>query len=351
MTSTKKIAIVILNWNGAHLFPEFLPSIVRHSSGEGITIHIADNGSTDNSLAWLRENFPAINLIKLEQNYGFAQGYNLALRKVDADFFVLINSDVEVTPGWLAPCIDRLEAHPRMAALQPKILSYTKKTNFEYAGAAGGYLDRWGFPFCRGRILSVTEKDEGQYDQPASLLWATGACLVIKASAFMKSGGFDEDFFAHMEEIDLCWRLKNQGWTIGFEPGSTVYHLGGATLSYHSPRKVYLNFRNNLWMLMKNLPENRLFPTLFFRMLLDGVAAFHFLATGKLKAFQAVIQAHYSFYATFKKFYKKRQLLQKRITCPKHPEIFKGSMVYHYYILKIRNFSGLRFHPPMEMNE
>ena len=346
----KKIAVVILNWNGVRLFPQFLPSVLEHSSGEGITIHVADNGSTDHSLVWLKENFPSVNLISLDQNYGFAKGYNLALSKVEADIFVLLNSDIEVTPGWLKPCIDRLEVHPGMAALQPKVLSYTDRSHFEYAGAAGGYIDRWGFPFCRGRVLSVTEKDEGQYDQPASLLWATGACLVVRASVFRESGGFDEDFFAHMEEIDLCWRLKNQGWSIGYEPRSTVFHLGGATLSYHSPRKVYLNFRNNLWMLMKNLPGNRLFMTMLFRMLLDGVAALHFLLTGKLSAFQAVLHAHFSFYATLKKFRAKRKLLLPGMTIANHQEIFKGSMVFHYYILGIKKFSGFRFHPPENTN-
>jgi GT2 family glycosyltransferase len=217
MIDTRKIAIVILNWNGAHLFSEFLPSVIRHSLLEGVTIYVADNGSTDNSVAYLMEHFPVVNIIRLKKNFGFAKGYNIALQQIDADYYVLLNSDVEVTPGWLLPCIQRLEARPEMAALQPKVLSYASRHQFEYAGAAGGFIDRWGFPFCRGRILSETENDHGQYDQPVSLFWATGACLVIRARVFHENGGFDDDFFAHMEEIDLCWRLKNRGWQIGLE--------------------------------------------------------------------------------------------------------------------------------------
>jgi GT2 family glycosyltransferase len=345
MTNTRKTAIVILNWNGAHLFSEFLPSVIRHSLIEGVIIYVADNGSTDNSVDYLREHFPVVNIISLKKNFGFAKGYNLALQQIEADYYVLLNSDVEVTPGWLIPCIQRLESQPEMAALQPKVLSYARRHQFEYAGAAGGFIDRWGFPFCRGRILSETEDDHGQYDQPVSLFWATGACMVIRARVFHENGGFDDDFFAHMEEIDLCWRLKNKGWQIGLEPAGTVYHLGGATLSYFSPQKVYLNFRNNLWMLLKNLPENKVVQVLFFRMLLDGVAAIHFLLSGKVHAFRSVFNAHITFWKNLYRFVEKRRQLLPGVTKNMHPEIFKGSMVYRFYIKKQRKFSEFKFSP------
>ena len=345
MINTRKTAIVILNWNGVHLFSEFLPSVVRHSLIEGVTIYVADNGSTDNSVAYLTQHFPVVNIIRLKENFGFSKGYNLALQQIDADYYVLLNSDVEVTPGWLIPCIRQLEARPEIAALQPKVLSYSSRHKFEYAGAAGGFIDRWGFPFCRGRILSETEDDHGQYDQPVSLFWATGACLVIRARVFHENGGFDDDFFAHMEEIDLCWRLKNKGWQIGLETACAVYHLGGATLSYYSPQKVYLNFRNNLWMLLKNLPENKVFPVLFFRMVLDGVAAVHFLLSGKAYAFRAVFNAHLTFWRNIGRFVEKRRQLLPGVTKNFHPEIFNGSMVYRFYIKKQRKFSDFKFSP------
>jgi GT2 family glycosyltransferase len=339
MSESSKIAIVILNWNGAHLFAEFLPSVIRHSLRDDVSIIVADNGSTDNSIAYLKENFPQINIIELEANYGFAKGYNIALQQVNAEYFVLLNSDIEVTEDWLTPCINQLDSSPAIAALQPKILSYRNRDQFEYAGAAGGFIDQWGFPFCRGRILSHTEVDVGQYDDRISLFWATGACLFIRASVFRDSGGFDDDFFAHMEEIDLCWRLKNQGWQIGFEPESVVYHLGGATLSYQSPKKVFLNFRNNLWMLFKNLPTGRLVPVMFFRLILDGVAAAHFISVGQFSAFYAVFKAHMAFYASLKKFIAKRKLLLPKVVKQEHPEIFNGSMVFRFYLRKQKKFN------------
>jgi GT2 family glycosyltransferase len=348
MIYSTNIAIVILNWNGTHLFSRFLPSVIEHSRGEGVSIYLADNGSTDHSIEYLKENFPDVIIIELGVNHGFAKGYNLALEKIEANFFVLLNSDVEVTENWLKPCIELLNNHPTVAAVQPKILSYNNRTYFEYAGAAGGYIDRWGFPFCRGRILSVTEEDTGQYDDPASLMWATGACLFIRADVFRESGGFDDDFFAHMEEIDLCWRLKNQGWQIGFEPKSVVYHLGGATLSYQSPQKVFLNFRNNLWMLFKNLPKGKVVPVMFFRLVLDGMAAAHFLSVGQFSAFKAVFRAHMAFYASLKRFIYKRKELSPKVVKQQHPEIFKGSMVFRFYLRSQKKFSDFRFYPPLQ---
>lgn len=348
MAEKEKVAIVILNWNGVSLFQQFLPSVLQHSSGEGISVYVADNGSSDGSLEFLRENFPQVKQIALNANHGFAQGYNLALQQVDADFFVLLNSDIEVTPGWLSPCLERLQADPRLAALQPKIRSFREQNRFEYAGAGGGYLDWLGYPFCRGRILSETEPDTGQYDHPYPIFWATGACLFIRAAVFKQSGGFDGDFFAHMEEIDLCWRLKNQGWQIGYEPGSVVYHLGGATLSYQSPQKVYLNFRNNLWMLLKNLPAGRILPLMLMRLVLDGVAAISFLAGGNRQAFAAVFRAHMAVYRTLGRFLKKRKELLPLVKQSRHPEIYRGSIVWRFYIRKHRKYSDLNFYPEKE---
>jgi len=348
MENKPAIALVILNWNGASLLRQFLPSVLSHTKEEGVTIHVADNGSTDGSADLLKDHFPEVHLLELGKNYGFAGGYNRALARIRADVYVLLNSDVEVTPGWLQPCRERLAEHPRIAALQPKIRSLTRRNHFEYAGAAGGFLDRWGYPFCRGRILSETEEDRGQYNQAIPLFWASGACLFIRSDAFHQAGGFDEDFFAHMEEIDLCWRLKNQGWQIFSEPGSVVYHLGGATLSYQSPRKVFLNFRNSLWMLLKNLPEGKLLPVLLPRMILDGIAAAQFLVSGQMTAFWAVWNAHMNFYRTLPRFLRKRKELLPRVKKTGHPEIFRGSMIWNFYIRRQRHFSLFKFDPPQE---
>ena len=345
MSETERTAIVLLNWNGVHLFPRFLPSVLKYSAGGNITVYVADNGSTDGSVDFLRTNHPEVEIIELGVNHGFAKGYNEALRQVDARYYVLINTDVEVTEGWLDPCLSRMKAEPGLAALQPKILSYDRREYFEYAGAAGGYIDRWGFPFCRGRVLNETEPDTGQYDHSLSVFWATGACMIIRAEAFRDAGGFDDDFFAHMEEIDLCWRLKNLGWKIGVETKSRVYHLGGATLSYQSPRKVYLNFRNNLWMMIKNLPPYQVFPVVFFRMILDGMAAGYFLASGKWQAFKAVLQAHISVWKSLPRFLKKRKSLLPHVKVYQHPEIFSGSMVFRFYISGQKKFSDFRFFP------
>ncbi|MFW5756155.1 MAG: glycosyltransferase family 2 protein, partial [Tangfeifania sp.] len=248
-----QIAIVILNWNGVKLFDTYLPSVIQNSEQPNVKLIVADNGSTDNSIEYLRKKFPSVKTIDLKKNYGFAEGYNQALKQVEADIFVLLNSDVEVTPGWLESALKLMEHDDSTVAVQPKILSHKKPHQFEYAGAAGGFIDRFGYPFCRGRILNRLEPDLGQYNKATPVFWASGACMFIKAEAFRKAGGFDGDFWAHMEEIDLCWRLKNQGYRIMYQPARVVFHLGGGTLSYNSPKKVYLNFRNNLFMLYKNL--------------------------------------------------------------------------------------------------
>ncbi|NOY96086.1 MAG: glycosyltransferase family 2 protein [Chlorobi bacterium] len=345
MINQKKVAIVILNWNGKKLLRQYLPSVVEHSRDEDVKIVVADNGSTDNSIDFVRENFPSVTVLCLNENYGFAKGYNVALQKVDADYFILLNSDVEVTERWIEPSIERMEANPKIAAIQPKVLSYQHKGQFEYAGAAGGFIDKFGYPFCRGRILNVNEQDEGQYDRPSPIFWATGACLFIRAGLFKMVGGFDEDFWAHMEEIDLCWRLKNRGFAVWYEPGSVVYHLGGGTLSYDNPKKIYLNFRNNLFMLFKNLPKGKAFFPFFVRMVLDGVAAIKFLVNLNLKAFWAVCKAHAVFYKNFSRFNRKRKLLQPVMSKPSHNEVFQSSIMWKFFIQKIRKFSELDFDP------
>src|SRR5690554_2188671 len=256
------VGIVILNWNGKKLFDTFLPSVIKNSNFPGVEIYVADNGSDDDSVCHLIDNFPQVKLILLQKNFGFAEGYNRALRYVDTTYYVLLNSDVEVTPNWLAPCIELLEGDKSTAAVQPKILNYNKPHQFEYAGAAGGYIDKYGYPFCRGRILNRTEPDTGQFDQRSSIFWASGACMIVNARVFKEAGGFDGSFWAHMEEIDMCWRLKNRGYKIMYQPASSVFHLGGGTLPYSSPQKIYLNFRNNLYMLFKNLPEEKFYRIL-----------------------------------------------------------------------------------------
>lgn len=345
MGASKRTAIVILNWNGEKLFDKFMPSVLEYSQGENTEIIVADNGSTDNSISYLKQYFPSVKIIDLQHNYGFAEGYNQALKQVEADYLVLLNSDVEVSRNWLEPCISRFETDKEIAAVQPKILSFNAPENFEYAGAAGGFIDKFGYPFCRGRILNHIEKDENQYNQATEIFWATGACLFIRADVFKNTGGFDGDFFAHMEEIDLCWRLKNQGYKIVYEPQSVVYHLGGATLTYGSPKKIYLNFRNNLFMLYKNLPKTKFKRIFFIRMNLDGVAAVKFLLGFNLKEFCAVIRAHASFYRNLPKLIRKREIIQKTVVETEHPEIYPKSIMWKFFFQKKHKFSDLDFHP------
>lgn len=343
MTQNKKIAIVILNWNGSSLLRKYLPSVIEHSRGENISVIIADNGSSDNSVELLKTRFPEIKIILLEQNYGFARGYNEALNRIDSDYFVILNSDVEVTPDWITPCIERMEADKTIGAVQPKIRSHTERNKFEYAGATGGFIDRYGYPFCRGRLLNVIEEDLGQYDFATPVFWATGACMFVRSEVFKESGGFDPDFWAHMEEIDLCWRMKNQGYSVWYEPKSVVYHLGGGTLTYNSPQKIYLNFRNNLLMLLKNLPKGKAFIFLFLRLILDGIAALKFLAGMNLYAFGAVAKAHWYFYRHLGKFLKKRQNILPFATRSNHPEIYQHSVMLRFFIQNKKKFTDLKF--------
>jgi len=334
-------AIVILNWNGEKFLQQFLPVLIKYTTLPASEIIVADNCSTDSSLSILKDQFPAIRTIILDKNYGFAGGYNKALAQINADYYVLLNSDVEVTTGWLEPLIQYLSENKDVAACQPKILSYYKRTHFEHAGAAGGFIDRFGFPFCRGRILGVVEEDKGQYDDIVDIFWASGACMAIRAEMFWKAGGLDDDFFAHMEEIDLCWRLKSRGHRIVCIPESKVYHIGGGTLNVESPHKTYLNFRNNLLMLYKNLPAIVLKRTLFWRFLFDYAAAFQLFMTGKSKNAIAVFKARKDFKKMVSNFVVKRNdnLLYSTI---EHPtEILQKSIVLNYYLKGMKTFSDI----------
>ena len=286
------IAVVILNWNGLKMLQTYLPDLVAHTTCNGAFVVVADNGSTDGSVEWLEAEWPAVKLIRFDQNYGFTGGYNRAFLEIDADYYVLINSDVRVSQGWLEPLIGFMEENPDVGVCQPKILSVAAPDTFEYAGAAGGFIDRFGYPFCRGRILSNLEKDQGQYDEPVECFWATGACLVVRSALYHHLGGLDELFFAHMEEIDFCWRAKLLGYQVWCVPASTVWHVGGGTLPNNSPRKLYFNYRNNLLMLYKNLPESIRRRRIFARMCLDGASAAAYLLTGRWSFFQAVWKAH-----------------------------------------------------------
>ena len=303
-----KVAVVILNWNGVQLLEQFLPSVVKNSP-EAV-VYVADNASTDNSISYVNTFFPTVKIIKNDSNLGFAGGYNEALKSVDADIFALVNSDIEVTENWLKPIIETFEKEPKTAIVQPKILDFKRKEYFEYAGAAGGFIDKYGYPYCRGRIFETLEKDNGQYNDTCEIFWASGACFFIRSLVYNELKGFDADFFAHQEEIDLCWRTINKGYSIKYNSASVVYHVGGATLQQGNPKKTFLNFRNSLLMLTKNLPQKEMYSILFQRMLLDGIAALQFLLKGKTNHFLAVLKAHASFYSLFSTHYKKREVFQ-----------------------------------------
>jgi GT2 family glycosyltransferase len=319
-----KIAVVILNWNGEKLLEQFLPSIVNYSPEADI--YVADNASTDDSVSYLKAFFPTVKIIQNESNLGFAEGYNEALKHVDSDIFALVNSDIEVTENWLKPIIETFENEPTTAIIQPKLLDFKRKEYFEYAGAAGGFIDKYGYPYCRGRIFETLEKDNGQYDDNCEIFWASGACFFIRSSVYKELKGFDADFFAHQEEIDLCWRAFNKGHKIKYNSQSVVYHVGGATLQQGNPMKTFLNFRNSLLMLLKNLPKNRLHWILFCRFVLDGVAGIQFLFQGKFQHFWAILKAHFSFYSLYSVHYKKRDLIQSE----KYYKI--KSIVFQYYV-------------------
>ena len=338
-----RIAIVILNWNGKELLKKFLPSVTTHSNREWADVIIADNASTDHSISFLKDNYPNLQRIQLDKNYGFAEGYNRALAQLPHSYFVLLNSDVEVTENWLDSIYTQFEKYKDIAAAMPKIKAYHKKTDFEYAGAAGGFIDYLGYPFCRGRILDSIEKDKGQYDKTIDIFWASGAAMFVRAEVYKQAGGLDSDFFAHMEEIDLCWRIKNLGYRIICDTNSTVFHVGGATLPNHSSHKLFLNFRNNLLMLYKNLPSHKLLFTFLARMILDGVAAFKFLLSGEVSNFTAVFKAHMSFYSLLKKYNLKRKQSLRLVSKEHHPEIYQNSLIIDYYLKSKKVFSDLNF--------
>ena len=323
----KKVAVVILNYNGRKFLEQFLP-IVLANCPDWAEVVVADNASTDTSVAFVRECFPDVRLIENGSNGGFTTGYNLALQQVEAQYYVLLNSDIEVTPHWIEPVVEMMDSDPQIAACQPKILSYYHKDEFEYAGACGGFIDKYGYPFCRGRVFQHLEKDKGQYETPMEVFWATGACMFVRADLCHQMGGLDDSFFAHMEEIDLCWRLKNEGFKVFCCPESKVYHIGGGTLPKNSPRKTYLNFRNNLSLLVKNLPKHRVFPVIAFRILLDWVAAFKFLIEGCFKDFLMVYKAHFDFYRRMGSLRKKRkELAHRKVSCVYGRNIVFDSMV------------------------
>jgi hypothetical protein len=329
-----KVAIIILNWNGRQLLEQFLPSVIRWS--EGASIYVADNASTDSSVSFVSENYPSVKIIQNKENGGYARGYNLALASLSEEIFVLLNSDVEVSENWLEPVLSQFKADPSLSAAQPKILDYNNKDYFEYAGAAGGFIDKLGYPYCRGRIFNTIEKDEGQFNDTVDIFWASGACLFVTREAFWSVNGFDEDFFTHQEEIDLCWRLLAAGGHIKYIGTSTVYHVGGATLSSANSKKTFYNFRNTLLALVKNVEGAEIWWIIFQRMVLDGFAGTQFLFQGKGTHFLAIIKAHLSFYGLLPRFIQKRK---KEATRLKYFRI--KSIVWHYFILKKRTFYHL----------
>lgn len=332
-----KIAVVILNWNGRNWLEKFLPSVTAHS-GEHI-IYLADNASTDDSLQWLAVHYPAVNVIAMDSNRGYAGGYNEALKQIDEPIACLLNSDIEVAPEWLMPITQRFVDDPKLAALQPKILDFNNRDYFEYAGAAGGYLDLFAYPYCRGRIFNTIEKDLGQYNDRPSLDWASGAAFFVRMSVYHEVGGMDASYFAHQEEVDLCWRMRLAGYTISYEPESVVYHVGGGTLSALSPKKTFLNFRNSLFNIVKNDYSSYWFLILVLRMKLDGIAAVRFLVSLEFKHFVAVFKAHISFYMHFNDMWKKR-LTGRQLKTQENRAI--KSIVYQYFIRGKRIFKSCK---------
>ena len=328
-----KTAVVILNWNGAKLLQQFLPSVIQFS--ENATIYVADNASTDTSIEVLKKEFPTVKIIENTGNFGFAKGYNEALNFVEEPYYALVNSDIEVTENWLQPIEAIFDNEPHTAIIQPKLLDFKKKTHFEYAGAAGGFIDQFGYPFCKGRIFDTVEEDLGQYNQETEVFWATGACFFIRKEVFRTLQGFDDDFFAHQEEIDLCWRANNLGFHAKYCPTSVVFHVGGATLNEANPMKTFLNFRNSLLMLTKNLPKGKLFPIIFARLCLDGVAGIQFIFQGKFKHTLAILKAHFYFYHLLSRNLKKRSSHQKT------DYFYTKSIVWCYFVEKKKIFSEI----------
>ena len=337
-----KVAIVILNWNGQKMLAKFLPNVIEYSRQDA-EIWVADNSSSDGSMHLLETQFPQVKTIVLEQNFGFAEGYNRALRQIEADYYVLLNSDVEVSHHWLTPLIEFMDSHPQVAACQPKLLAEYDKDSFEYAGACGGFLDKYGYPFCRGRIFGAVERDNGQYDYQQEILWATGACMMIRSADYWKAGGLDGRFFAHNEEIDLCWRLRLMGRKIYCIPESEVYHVGGGTLPKSNPMKTFLNFRNNLTMLYKNLSDKELLYVMRVRWFLDYLAAFEMLLLQRNWGdFKAVFKARKAFKEWRSSFDEERKRIQAQRVEEEIPQIFQTSILWQYYAKGVKNFKDLK---------
>lgn len=334
--SSYKVAVVILNWNGEQFLKKFLPTLIENTPRSQVEIVVADNGSTDGSLLVLND-YPTVRTILLDKNYGYTGGYNRALSQVEAQYYVLLNSDIEVPSGWLEPMVAFMDKNSQVAACAPKLIDYNRKEYFEYAGAAGGFIDLFGYPFCRGRILSEIEADNGQYDDPMPIFWASGACMMVRSSCFWEAGGFDDDFFAHMEEIDLCWRLQNRGYLIYSIPSSVVYHVGGGTLPNNNPFKLFLNYRNNLSMLHKNLSLRALLVVIPVRMVLDILSAFVYLVNGRLSFTKAVLKAHKQYLANISTLNKKRKLLKPFNQATR----YRGLILVDFFILRRRKFYSL----------
>ncbi len=328
-----KIAVVILNWNGEKLLEQFLPSVIKHS--QDAIVYVADNASTDDSVEFVKSTFPSVKIIQNTENGGYAKGYNDALKHIDEDIYCLLNSDIEVTKNWLIPILVTFQNQPNTAIIQPKLLDYKNNDYFEYAGAAGGFIDKLGYPYCRGRIFNTLEKDEGQYNDTTDIFWSSGACLFIRKQVFKELNGLDEAFFAHMEEIDMCWRAKNLGYDIKYVGTSTVYHVGGATLKNSNPKKTFLNFRNSLFTIVKNSKDNVLFLILS-RLILDGIAGVKFLFEFKFIHIIAIIKAHFSFYKHLPTLLKQRKTLSQT---KKHYTI--TSIVWSYFVNKKKHFNSL----------
>jgi len=340
MSNIPKVAVVILNWNGIKHLREFLPSVLS-SVYPNLDIIVGDNASTDGSVEFIRQEYPSIQVVQNDDNYGFTGGYNRVLAKVEADYYILLNSDVEVSPGWITPVIELMESDPLIAAAAPKIRAYNQKEYFEHAGAAGGFIDAYGYPFCQGRIFYEIEQDNGQYQQSGEVFWATGAAMFVKSKCWRDAGGFDERFFAHMEEIDLCWRLKNMGYKVVYCAESEVFHLGGGTLNVENPFKTYLNFRNNLLLLANNLPFWRATFVIIIRIWMDLLALFRFLSEGKRRDAWAVSRAHQNFVlGLFKKNKTKRPEISHS-TSPNKKGMYKGSLVWAFFVKKKRHFIEL----------
>ncbi len=331
-------AIIVLNWNGHDFLQKYLPSLVTNTPLDQAEVIVADNASTDDSIVWLEKQYPQVSILALDKNYGFAGGYNRAIEQCEHEFILLLNSDVEAPEGWFQPLMASM-SDQQVAAVMPKIRSISDPDRFEYAGAAGGFIDHYGYPFCRGRIFDSVEPDEGQYNTTIPVFWTTGACMLVRRSVFLQAGGFDDDFYLHMEEIDLCWRMQRLGYTMLVNPESVVYHLGGGTLANESSNKLFLNYRNNLFLLFKNLPPNELGRVLIVRLLLDGLAGVMYLLTGKPKYMAAVLRAHFKFYTSFKLLRKKRKANQT------YPKTLQGrinkSIVLSYFLQGEKKFNSL----------